>query len=76
MTQDEAWINRWQEIVDFIAENHRKPSKYFPEERDMRNWWKHNKKLMNSGGLKPNRLALFKQLLELGEENKHVNQYQ
>ena len=38
--------------------------------------WKHNKKLMNAGDLKPDRVEMFKQLLELGEKYKHVNQYQ
>ena len=43
----------------------------------MRSWWKHNKKLMNAGDcdLKPERVELFKQLLELGEKYKRVNQY-
>ncbi len=41
----------------------------------MRSWWKHNKKLMNAGGLKPERVEMFKQLLELGEKYKRVNQY-
>ena len=49
MTQDELWMNRWQEAVDFLETNHRRPSKFVPEERDMRNWWKHNKKLLNAG---------------------------
>ena len=42
----------------------------------MRSWWKHNKKLMNAGELKEVRVEIFKQLLELGERYKHVNQYQ
>ena len=33
----------------------------------MRSWWKHNKKLMNAGELKHERVEMFKQLLELGE---------
>ena len=76
MTQDELWLNKWQEAIDFLESNHRKPSKFIPEERDMRNWWKYNKKMMNAGAMKENRLALFKQLLELGEKYKHVNQYE
>jgi len=52
-----------------------KPSKFIAEERNMRSWWKHNKKLMNAGELKPERVEMFKQLLELGERYKHVNQY-
>ena len=76
MTQDELWLNKWQEAIDFLETNHRRPSKFVPEERDMRNWWKHNKKLMNAGTMKEDRVALFSQLLELGEKYRHVNQYE
>lgn len=41
MTHDELRMNKWQEAIDFIETNHRRPSKYVLEERDMRNWWKH-----------------------------------
>ena len=76
MTQNELWLNTWQEAIDFLETNHRRPSKFVPEERDMRNWWKHNKKLMNAGTMKEDRVALFNQLLELGEKYRHVNQYE
>lgn len=76
MDQDELWLTKWQEAMDFLRTNMRRPSKYVPEERNMLNWWKHNKKLLNSGDLKPERLELFKQLLALGEQYKHVNKYQ
>lgn len=76
MTQDELWMNKWQEAIDFLETNHRRPSKFVPEERDMRNWWKHNKKLMNAGTMKEDRVVLFNQLLELGEKYRHVNQYE
>ena len=75
ITQSELWLAKWQEAVDFLETNHRKPSKFVPEERNMRSWWKHNKKLMNAGELKAERVEMFKQLLELGERYKHVNQY-
>ena len=75
MTQDELWLSKWQEAIDFLETNHRKPSKIIPEERNMRSWLKHNKKLMNAGELKAEREELFKQLLALGEQYKHVNQY-
>ncbi len=52
--------------IDFLETNRRKPSKFIPEERNMRSWWKHNKKLMNAGELKPERVETFKQLLVLG----------
>ena len=76
MTQDELWLNKWREAIDFLETNHRRPSKFVPEERDMRNWWKHNKKLMNAGTMKEDRVVLFNQLLALGEKYRHVNQYE
>lgn len=48
MTHDELWITKWQEIIDFIEINHRNPSKYIAEERNMRSWLKYNRKLMNA----------------------------
>lgn len=75
MTQDERWLTQWQEAIDFMTTKHRRPSKFVDEERGMRNWWKHQQKLMNDGELKPERIEQFKQLLALGEEYKHKNQY-
>lgn len=75
MTQDERWLIRYEEAMRFLNENHRKPSRYVEEERDLRNWWKATKKKMNAGELKPERVELFERLLALAEENKHVNQY-
>ena len=76
MTQDERWKAKYNEIMAFMAENHRRPSKFVDEERGMRNWWKHQQKLVNAGELKPKRLDKFNELLKLGEKYKHVNQYQ
>ena len=56
---DELWLAKWQEAVDFLETNHRKPSKFIPKERNMRSWWKHNKKLMNAGELKAERVEMF-----------------
>lgn len=76
MTQDERWLAQWKEVMDFMATNHRRPSKFVDEERGMRNWWKHQQKLENAGELKQGRMEKYKELLEMGEKYKHVNQYQ
>lgn len=55
--------------------NQRRPSKYFPEERTMHTWWKLNKKLLNAGKMKEERVVVFKKLLEAGERLGRVNQY-
>ena len=39
---DELWLTKWQEAIDFLETTRRKPSKFVPEERNMRSWWKHN----------------------------------
>ena len=41
----------------------------------MRSWFKYNKKLLNAGKLKAERLEKFEELLRLGEENRHINQF-
>lgn len=42
MNQNERWLTKYNEIMDFMAENHRRPSKYTPEERNNWNWWSFN----------------------------------
>ena len=75
MTQEERWQIRYDEVVEFIESNHRNPSKHRIEEHDMLNWLKANRKVLNAGKMKAERVEKFKELLELMEENKHVNQY-
>ena len=75
MTQDERWMRRYQEVVAFIEKNHRNPSKHRIEEHDMLNWVKANRKALNAGKLKEERVGKFREQLALMEENKHVNQY-
>ena len=76
MTQDEKWSIRYKEVVSFIEANHRNPSKHRIEEHLMMNWVKQQRKLLNAGKLKAERLAPFQKLMEVWEENKRVNQYQ
>lgn len=75
MTQDERWFVKYSEVKSFIESNHRNPSRHKIEEHDMLNWLKANRKQMNAGSLKPERIEPFKQLLALVKANKHLNQY-
>ncbi len=76
MTQDEKWIHKYNEVMEFINTNHRNPSKHRIEEHNMLNWLKANRKLINAGALKPERVERFKELLALMERYKRINQYQ
>ena len=76
MTQEEKWILRYQEVMEFINTNHRNPSKHRIEEHNMLNWLKANRKLLNAGALKSERVERFKQLLDTIEQYKRKNQFQ
>ena len=76
MKQDERWLVRYNELKMFIETNKRNPSKHRMEEHDMLNWLKANRKLMNAGKMKPEKIKMFEDLLALIEQYKRVNQYQ
>jgi hypothetical protein len=76
MTQDERWNIRYEEVMAFIETNHRNPSKHRIEEHDMLNWVKANRKALNAGKLKPERVEAFKRLMEMMEQYRRVNQWE
>lgn len=62
--------------MEFMEKNKRNPSRYDANERGLHcNWIKHNKKLLNSGEMKQERVVLFNACLSMMEVNKKVNQY-
>ena len=75
MTQEERWKTRYEEVKRFIETNKRNPSKHRIEEHDMLNWLKANRKHLNAGRLKPERVEAFRKLQELCENYKRKNQY-
>lgn len=76
MTQDERWQKRYDEVVDFIDANKRNPSKHRIEEHDMLNWLKANRKVLNAGKMKPERVEKFRKLLEMTEQYRRKNQWE
>ena len=76
MDQETRWLTRYNEVKSFIETNHRNPSKHRIEEHDMLNWVKANRKALNAGKMKPERVEEFIKLLELTEQYKRKNQYQ
>ncbi len=60
----------------FVESNHRNPSKYRLEEHDMLNWLKANRKALNAGKMKEERVEKFRELMELCNRYKRVNQWQ
>ena len=75
MNQEERWLARYKEVVDFIKKNKRNPSKYNLEHRDMYNWLKANRKQLNAGKMKAERVEKFRKLLEMTEQYRRKNQF-
>ena len=75
MDQETRWMTKYNEVVTFIETNKRNPSRHRIEEHDYLNWLKANRKALNAGKMKPERMETFKELLALMEQYKHINQY-
>ena len=76
MTQEERWMAKYNEVVAFIQINHRNPSRHRIEEHDMLNWLKANRKTLNAGKMKTERVEKFRKLLEMTEQYRRKNQYE
>ena len=76
MDQETRWLMRYNEVKRFIEENKRNPSKHRIEEHDMLNWLKANRKVMNAGKMKAERVEKFRKLLEMTEQYRRKNQYE
>ena len=67
---------RYEDVKSFIEENHRNPSKYRDEEKQMVHFLKRGRKLMNAGELCEPRLTMFRELLRLSEQYRRKNQWE
>lgn len=76
MTQDEKWIAKYNEVMDFIKTNKRNPSRHRIEEHNMLSWVKQQRKLIKAGAFKIERMKKFLNLEDLFEQYKRLNQYQ
>ena len=68
-------MTRYKEVVGFIETNHRNPSKYVGAERELVNWTKQQRKLMNADELREPRLGMFKELMDLSEDARGTGQW-
>ena len=76
MTQDEQWQKRYEEVKNFIETNKYNPSKHRIEEHDHLNWLRANRKVLNAGKMKAERVEKFRKLLEMMEQYRRKNQYE
>ena len=76
MDQETRWLTKYKEVVDFVEANHRNPSRHRIEEHDMLNWVKANRKALNAGKMRPERVEKFEKLLAMSEQYRRKNQYE
>lgn len=76
MTQNEVWDKHYQEIMDFVKTNKRRPSKYRKEEICMVYWIKYCKKLINQGRMGDARKEKFESLMNYINKFQRKNQYE
>lgn len=76
MDQETRWMIKYNEVKSYIETNKRNPSKHRIEEHDMLNWLKANRKALNAGKMKTERVERFKELLALMEQYRRKNQYE
>ena len=67
---------RYDEVKTFIETSHRNPSRHRIEEHDMLNWVKANRKALNAGKMKEERVEAFKRLMEMMEQYRRKNQWE
>ena len=75
MTHDERWAQMLKAYRNYILKKHRCPSKYKPEDRQLYNWIKHNRKMRNKGEMPPERQEVFADLRKLADKYRRVNQH-
>lgn len=76
MTQDERWMKNFHEVMEYMETHKRNLSKYDLEIRHLYTWVKHNRKVMNQGGMKEERVEKFARLLEMTERYRRKNQWE
>ena len=69
-------MTRYNEVVAFIDANKRNPSRHRIEEHDYLNWLKANRKALNAGKMKADRVEKFRKLLGMMEQYRRVNQWE
>ena len=75
MTQEEKWMARYEEVINFIETNHRNPSRHRIEEHNMLSWLKQQRKRIKAGIFMSDRMKMFEKLQVLMDEYKRVNQW-
>ena len=75
MKRQASWNTNYRKVWAFVEAHHRGPSRHHPEEHQMLNWMKFNRKKLNSDKLSTESKERFVMLMDFIHSFHRVNQY-
>lgn len=62
------WLAHYNELLSYVEEHHQLPDKKKPDNRNLLNWWKYNRKCIKAGKLNADRLEKLRKINEMRYE--------
>ncbi len=65
---ESKWLAHYNELLSYVEEHHQLPDKKKPDNRNLLNWWKYNRKCIKAGKLNAERLEKLRKINEMRYE--------
>ena len=65
---ESKWLAHYNELLSYVEEHHQLPDKKKPDNRNLLNWWKYNRKCIKAGKLNAYRLEKLRKINEMRYE--------
>lgn len=65
---ESKWLAHYNELLSYVEEHHQLPDKKKPDNRNLLNWWKYNRKCIKAGKLNADRLEKLRKINEMQYE--------
>ena len=65
---ESKWLAHYDELLSYVEEHHQLPDKKKPDNRNLLNWWKYNRKCIKAGKLNAERLEKLRKINEMRYE--------
>ena len=65
---ESKWLAHYNELLSYVEEHHQLPDKKKPNNRNLLNWWKYNRKCIKAGKLNADRLEKLRKINEMRYE--------
>ena len=65
---ESKWLAHYNELLSYVEEHHQLPDKKKPDNRNLLNWWKYNRKCIKASKLNAERLEKLRKINEMRYE--------